>query len=71
MNSLITSRKLFLFFIFLCSSISANADFIGSIKAIQGDVLIVKGETKHDVKLHDKVYEGDIVEALPMYAVWM
>ncbi|WP_413700875.1 FecR domain-containing protein [Psychromonas sp. KJ10-10] len=62
MNSVITSRILFLFFIFLCSSASANSDIIGSIKVIQGDVIIAKGDSQQKAKLHDKIYEGDIVE---------
>ena len=62
MISKIASRTLLLSLIIFCYAASANSNFIGTIKAIQGDVIITKGDGQREAELHDKIYEGDIVE---------
>tara|TARA_R110001583_G_scaffold51161_11_gene159769 strand:- start:1181 stop:1627 length:447 start_codon:yes stop_codon:yes gene_type:complete len=63
MISVIASRTLFLFFILFCSLASADSDFIGTIKAVQGTVIIQKASGKYDAELRAKIYEGDTIES--------
>lgn len=45
-----------------CSSAFAESDFIGTIKAVQGNVFIQVGSTIFDAKPNDKLYEGYLIE---------
>jgi hypothetical protein len=62
MRSVKVPPTFFLVFILFCSLASAETSFIGTIKAIQGSVSIEKSSIKYDAELHDKIYEGDIIE---------
>ncbi|MEJ6077088.1 FecR domain-containing protein [Vibrio sp. 1-Bac 57] len=64
MVSMMLSRTILTFSLFslFCFSTLANTTFIGTVKTVQGKVIIQESSTKFDAKLNDKIYEGYVIE---------